>query len=106
MVTNASLNGQTATLTVTGGGTFSGAVQDASGVDGNNNPIHSYMALTVGGTGQTLTLSGTSTNTGPFTVNGTDTLLVNGSETSGVSVSSNATWAAPARSARSPTRAP
>ena len=70
-----------ATLTVTGGGSYSGTIQNGNGT----------LALTVAGTSQTLTLSGTNTYSGQTTINGTDTLLVNGSETSGVTVSSGGT---------------
>ena len=65
-----------ATLSVNGGGSFSGVLQDVSGP----------LALTVGGTSETLTLSGASTYSGPTTVTNTDTLVVDGSETSPVTV--------------------
>ena len=67
------------TLTVTGGGSFSGTMQDGSGT----------VALTVAGACQTLTLSGGSnTFSGQTTINSTDTLLVNGTDAnSPVSVS-------------------
>ncbi len=64
-----------ATLTVTGGGIFSGTIEDDGAV-----------ALTVGGASETLSLTGTNTYTGQTTVNATNTLLVDGSETSAVSV--------------------
>lgn len=69
------------TLTVTGGGTFAGTIEDGNG----------QLALTVAGTSKTLTLSGSSTYSGATTINSTDTLLVNGSESSPVTVSSGAT---------------
>ena len=56
---------QAATLTVTGGGSFSGNIQNGSG----------HLALTVAGTTQTLTLSGTDTYSGLTTINTGDTLL-------------------------------
>jgi autotransporter-associated beta strand protein len=64
-----------ATLSVTGGGFFTGTIED----DG-------AIGLTVAGTSQTLTLSGANTYSGQTTVNASDTLLVDGSETSPVSV--------------------
>jgi IPT/TIG domain len=70
-----------ATLTVTGGGIYSGTIQNGSGT----------VALTVAGASQTLTLSGADTYSGQTTIDNTDTLLVNGSETSPVSVGSGAT---------------
>ena len=54
----------TATLTVTGGGTFSGTIQDGAGT----------VALTVAGTSQTLTLSGSNNYSGLTTINSGDTL--------------------------------
>ncbi len=58
----------TVTLTVTGGGSFSGELIDGSG----------KLALTVDGAGQTLTLSGVNTYTGMTTIDA-GTLLVNAS---------------------------
>ena len=66
--------GAAATLSVNGGGAFSGGITGAN------------TSLTVGGSSKTLTLSGTNAYGGQTTINSTDTLLVNGSETSAVSV--------------------
>ena len=68
-------SGAAATLTVTGGGSLSGNITGAT------------TALTVGGTTQTLTLSGNDTYSGPTTINSGDTLKV-GSAT-GFSAASN-----------------
>ena len=57
-------NGAPATLTVTGGGFFTGNIQDGSGT----------VALTVAGATQTLTLSGNDTYSGLTTINSGDTL--------------------------------
>jgi autotransporter-associated beta strand protein len=52
------------TLTVNGGGSFSGVIQNGSGT----------AALTVAGSSQSLTLSGANTYSGATTINSTDTL--------------------------------
>ena len=70
-----------ATLTVAGGGSFSGVVQDGSGI----------LGLIVAGTSKTLTLTGTSTYTNLTTINNSNTLIVNGSILSSVIVSTGAT---------------
>jgi hypothetical protein len=72
------VNQTAVTLTVAGGGSYGGVIQD-----GNSN---NTVALIVGGTNKTLILSGNSTYSGATTINNTDTLLVNGSETSPVLV--------------------
>ncbi len=68
------------TLTVTDGGTFSGVIQNGGG----------NLALTVNGSGKTLTLSGTNTYTGATTVTA-GTLLVNGSIASATTVNNGGT---------------
>jgi autotransporter-associated beta strand protein len=60
--------GGTATLTVNGGGSFSGVIQDGGAGD--------VIALAVGGSGQTLTLSGANTYSGKTTVSGGATLSI------------------------------
>ena len=66
-----------ATLTVTGGGFYTGNIQDGSGT----------VALTVAGAGQTLTLSGNDTFSGATTINNGDTLKAG--STTALSAASN-----------------
>ena len=64
------VNQTTATLTVTGGGNFSGNLQESGDQQNGGN----FLALTVGGTGTTLVLSGNNTYSGLTTIDSGDTL--------------------------------
>jgi autotransporter-associated beta strand protein len=66
-------NGGAATLTVNGGGSFSGVIQNGSGA----------LALTVGGAGQTLILTGTNTYSGTTTINSGATLQIGNNTSTG-----------------------
>ena len=79
-VTNSAVSGSAVSLTVTGGGTYDGAMADGTGP----------LALVVNGAGTTLTLTGANTNTGSITIT-SGTLQLDGSVTSDVSIAATGT---------------
>ena len=73
-VTNSGAGTGTNTLTVTASGTYFGVIQDGS---------TAKTALTVGGTGATLTLANANTYTGTTTIDSTDALVLNAGDAIG-----------------------
>ena len=83
------VNQTEATLTVTGGGNFSGSLQESGPQQDGGN----FLALTVAGDSTTLILSGNNTYSGPTTIDSGDTLQAGSSTalTSNTSVTANGT---------------